>query len=86
MTEIIVIESEAFYRLVDEVVKRINDVKEREEDRWITTKEAMKLLGVCKTTLYNLRRKGKINATRIGGRRLKYDKRSLLNYMEDNVE
>ena len=50
--EVICLESEAFYSLVEEVVKRVKDNENIEKDKWIQNEEVMELLGVkSKTTL-----------------------------------
>ena len=58
--EVICLETEAFYSLVEEIVKRIKDNENIEKDKWIQTEEVMELLGIkSKTTLkymkYNFR-------------------------------
>ena len=44
--EVICLETEAFYSLVEEVVKRVKEKENIEKDKWIQTEEVMELLGI----------------------------------------
>ncbi len=44
--EVICLETEAFYSLAEEVVKRMKDEENIEKDKWIQTEEVMHLLGI----------------------------------------
>jgi len=58
--EIICLEDEAFYALVEQVVQRIKDTHGIKEDKWISPEEAMHKLRISsKTTLQKLRDEGK---------------------------
>jgi len=57
---IICLESQAFYALVEEVVSRIKSTN-KDNPKWIDDEDVMELLKIkSKTTLQNLRDEGKI--------------------------
>ena len=57
--EVICLEDEAFYTLVEMVVKRIKAKEEIKEDKWVSGDEAMERLRIkSKTTLQKLRDEG----------------------------
>lgn len=58
--QVICLEEEAFYALLEQVVERLRD-KHSEKDKWISDEEAMQLLRIkSKTTLQQYRDQGKI--------------------------
>ena len=59
--EVICLEDEAFYALLEQVVQRIKEKEGIKEDKWISPEEAMQKLRITsKTTLQKLRDEGKI--------------------------
>ena len=85
--EVICIETEAFYSLIDETVKRIKEKNNIKEDKWILTDEAMRLLGIkSKTTLQKLRDEGKIRYSQPDRKVILYDRESLNNYLEKHAK
>jgi frataxin-like iron-binding protein CyaY len=60
--QVICLEEEAFYALVEEVVQRIMEKNDKQaNDKWISDRQAMTLLGIkSKTTLQKLRDSGQI--------------------------
>jgi hypothetical protein len=81
--EVIVIETEAFYQLLAEVVRRL---KPDEKDKWIAETEAMQLLGIkSKTTLWKLRSEGRIRYSQPSKKVILYDRASIDEYLEDNA-
>lgn len=81
--EVICLEDEAFYALVESVVKRIKDQQGIKEDRWISTEEAMiKLRIKSKTTLQKLRDEGHIRFTQPEKKIILYDTNSINDYLE----
>ena len=59
--EVICLETEAFYTILQEVIKFTKAENKDQPDKWIITEDAMKLLGVkSKTTLQKLRNEGTI--------------------------
>jgi len=82
--DVIVIETEAFYQLIEEVVERVS---KPEKDRWIFEEEALAMLGVkSKTTLWELRTEGKIRFSQPRKKILLYDRESILKYIEANAK
>ncbi|WP_108866884.1 helix-turn-helix domain-containing protein [Aquimarina aquimarini] len=90
--ELIIFEKESYYRLMEETMSLMYKVvrealKEEQknmtrEDDFISTIEAMKLLGVkSRNRLYELRNE-KIIEYYQHGRRVLYSKKSLLEYLE----
>ena len=64
--EVICIQDEAFYALIELVIERIKEKHGLKEDRWISGEEAMQKLRInSKTTLQKLRdeRKNSVFAT-----------------------
>lgn len=62
--EVICLEDEAFYSLIEEVVQRIKDKNKIQKDKWISAEEAMKKLRIkSKTTLQQMRDEGRIRFT-----------------------
>lgn len=85
---VICLEDEAFYTLIDEVVERLKDKeKERNGDKWIGGDEAMQMLRITsKTTLSNLRNEGKIRFSQPQRKIILYDRDSINNYLEHNAK
>lgn len=86
--EVITIESQAFKQIqnqIDKIQKDLQDIKDgKVNDEYLNTEQALKFLKVqSKKTLYNLRQRGKITFTSVGGKIL-YPKSDLVKYLEDN--
>ena len=78
---IICLESEAFYALIDEVVNRLKD-KNGVEEKWIDDEEAMRLLHISsKTTLQKYRDEGSIRITQPSKKLILYDRESILDFL-----
>jgi predicted NUDIX family NTP pyrophosphohydrolase len=62
--DIICMESQAFYALVEEVVGHMKDQQSFQHDKWISDEEAMKMLRISsRTTLQKLRNEGAIRVS-----------------------
>ncbi len=82
--DVIVIETEAFYRLVEEVIDR---VQPRQKEKWILEEEALAMLGIrSKTTLWEMRTGGKIRYSQPSKKIILYDRESVENYIEKNAK
>ena len=82
---IICLESEAFYELVEKVVDRL-EAKRPQHDKWINDIEAMQLLRISsKTTLQKLRDENVIIFTQPKKKLILYDRESILAYLEKHV-
>ena len=71
--EVICLEEEAFYKLIEVVVARILAKYKVQEDRWISSSEVMKILRIkSKTTLQRLRDESKIRFSQPDGKIILY--------------
>ena len=84
-SQFIVIESEAFYALLDELIDRYVSEKQKEAPRWLTPDQAKEYLNVADSTLYQLRVKDKINYTQPSRKIILYDRISIDEYLEANA-
>ena len=85
--EVICLESEAFYELVEQVIARVNDENNVKEDKWMITDEAMRLLGIkSKSTLQKLRDAGKIRFSQPEKKIILYDRDSIMEYLERHAK
>lgn len=83
--EVICLEDEAFYALVESVVKRIKEQQGIKYDRWVSTEEAMEMMRIkSKTTLQKLRDEGKIKFSQPEKKIILYDTQSIQDYLEKN--
>ncbi len=84
---IICLESEAFYVLVEEVVARVSKQQVGQEDKWIRDEEVMRMLGISsKSTLQKLRDEGKIRYSQPSRKLILYDRESVLEYIEAHAK
>ena len=86
--EVICLEEEAFYSLIDEVVERIKEQNPTvKPDKWISGSEAMQMLRITsKTTLSFLRNNGKIRYSQPQKKIILYDRQSIDDYLEKNAK
>jgi len=83
---IICLETEAFYALVEQVLDKL-EAKRTEPQKWIDDDETMSLLNIrSKTTLQKLRDEGKIRYSQLGKKMILYDRDSILEYIESNAK
>jgi len=81
--EVICLEDEAFYALVEAVVARIKAKEGIKEDKWLSTEEAMAKLRIkSKTTLQKLRDEAKIRFSQPEKKIILYDSDSIRDYLE----
>ena len=84
--QIICIESEAFFKLLELAVTRLKPTETKPPDKWITGAEAMRLLRIkSKTTLQKLRDEGRIRFSQPDKKNILYDTESIDAYLEDFV-
>lgn len=82
---VICLEEEAFYALIEKVVERVKEKNSVKEDKWLTAEQAMDKLHIkSKTTLQELRDKGKIRYTQPQPRKILYDSDSINEYLENH--
>ncbi len=83
--EVICLEDQAFYTLIEQVVERLQIKNEVEQDEWVPPSEAMRILNIkSKTTLQALRDTGKIRFSQPQKRVILYDRGSLIEYLEQH--
>ena len=84
---VICLQEEAFYKLVDEVVEHIKEKHGVTEHQWIRGEEAMELLGIkSRTTLQKLRDDGWIRFSQPNKKIIMYDRASILEYLENHAK
>jgi hypothetical protein len=84
---VICLEDEAFYSLVDKVIDRLKEKLAIKEEKWILPDEAMKKLGInSKTTLQKYRDEGRIRFTQPDKKIILYDNDSIKEYLEKNAK
>jgi hypothetical protein len=80
--EVICLQDEAFYMLINEVVERIKEKNNSKEDKWISGTEAMQKLRIkSKTTLQKLRDEGRIRFSQPDKKIILYDVDSIQEYL-----
>lgn len=80
--EVICLQDEAFYQLIEEVVGRIKEKQNITLDKWVSPERAMEILNVkSKTTLQKLRDEGEITFTQPQKKIILYDYDSLMKYL-----
>ncbi|WP_406825451.1 DNA-binding protein [Pedobacter sp. KACC 23697] len=83
--EVICIEEEAFYVLLEKAVERLSKNNPPKKDKWISGEDAMKILHITSTTtLQTLRDTGKIRYSQPMKKVILYDVDSIYAYLEDN--
>lgn len=84
--EVICLEEEAFYALLEMVIARIKEKENIKEDKWISAEEAMAKLRIrSKTTLQKLRDEGKIRFSQPEKKIILYDSESIKLYLEKHT-
>lgn len=84
---IICLESEAFYALVNDVVEKLKEKQGIKHDKWISAEEAMQLLRITsKSTLQKYRDTGEIRYTQLGKKHVLYDYDSILEFLDKKAK
>ncbi len=85
--EVICLQDEAFYELVEQVVARLKEKHNLKEDKWVSDEDAMQRLRIkSKTTLQKLRDEGKIRFSQPTKKNILYDTDSINEYIEKNTK
>ncbi|MCW3121929.1 MAG: hypothetical protein JWQ38_1421 [Flavipsychrobacter sp.] len=85
--EVICLEDNAFYSLVEQVFERLKDKEKTKEDKWISGEEAMLKLRInSKTTLQKLRNEGKVRFSQPEKKHIVYDLASIYEYLEKHAK
>lgn len=84
--EVICLEEAAFYALIEQVVKRLQDQRGATPDKWVDDEEAMRLLNIkSRTTLQKLRDEGKIRFSQPQKKIILYDRESIDAYLQKHA-
>lgn len=84
--EVICLEEEAFFELIDRVVERLSGVSQ-EAPKWVNQNEAMRLLNIkSPTTLQEYRNNGEIRFTQPRKRVILYDRDSINEFLEKHAK
>lgn len=84
--EVICLEEEAFFELIDRVVERLSGVSQ-EAPKWVNQDEAMRLLNIkSPTTLQEYRNNGEIRFTQPRKRVILYDRGSINEFLEKHAK
>ncbi len=84
--EVVCLESEAFYKLLDSVIQMFKPDKDKPGDKWISGPEAMRMMRIkSKATLQKMRDEGRIRFTQPEKKIILYDADSIRDYLEDFV-
>ncbi|MBK6484089.1 MAG: DNA-binding protein [Chitinophagaceae bacterium] len=85
--EVICLENEAFYALIEEVVQRLKEKNNIQEDKWISGEEAMQKMRIkSKSTLQRLRDEGRVRFTQPDKKNILYDTDSINEYLEKHAK
>jgi hypothetical protein len=85
--QVICLEDEAFYQLIDNVVERIQENLSIKEDKWLSPEQAMSRLKITsKTTLQKYRDQGRIRYSQPDKRTILYDSDSLNEFLEKHAK
>ncbi|MBG9375419.1 helix-turn-helix domain-containing protein [Panacibacter sp. DH6] len=85
--QVICLQDEAFYALIDQVVARIREKQDIPLRKWVTGEEAMNLLGIAsKTTLQKFRDEGKIRFSQPEKKIILYDIDSIQEFLEKHTK
>jgi len=80
--EVICLETDAFYDLVDKVVDKMM-VERKEQAEWLSVEEAMNLLKITsKTTLQKLKNEGYVKFTQPMKKLTLFSRKSIMAYLE----
>lgn len=85
--QVICIESEAYYTLIQEVYTRLKATTDKPQSKWLTPSQALQLLNLkSKTSLLNLRQNGKIRYSQPQTKIILYDRDSIEEYLNAHAQ
>lgn len=85
--QVICLEEQAFYTLLEEVVARLKAAQPKEQARWVNQDTAMQMLNIkSRTTLQKMRDEGKIRFSQPEKRIILYDRDSINSYLEQHAK
>lgn len=84
--EVICLQDDALYALIEKVIDRLKETKGELHDKWISDEDAMQMLNIkSKTTLQKLRDEGRIRFSQPQKKIILYDRHSIDEYLENNA-
>ena len=84
--EVICLQDQAFYALLEEVIAHIKAKENIKEDKWISAEETMRKLRISsKTTLAKIRDEGRIRFSNPARKLILYDVDSINEYLEKHT-
>jgi hypothetical protein len=85
--QVICLEDQAFFTLIEEVVSRLQQGRDQKADKWINDEQAMQLMNIkSKTTMQKLRDEGKIRFSQPQKKNILYDRNSILAYLDEHAK
>ena len=85
--QVICLEDEAFYTLIEEVIARLKEKHNLKEDKWHSADQAMEKLKIkSKTTLQKLRDSGRIRYSQPEKKLILYNADSINEYLEKHAK
>lgn len=85
--QVICLQEDAFYELIEKVIETIKLKQDKYEDKWISAEEAMNRLRIkSKTTLQKLRDEGSIRFTQPEKKLILYDTESINEYLKKHFK
>ena len=85
--QVICLQEDAFYELLDQVVERIKDKHSIKEDKWVSGEEAMRKLRISsRITLKKLSDESTIRYSQPERKIILYDPDSINEYLEKHVK
>lgn len=86
LMNVICLQDEAFYSMIEEVVARLKEKHDIKLEKWISDMEAMALLKITsKTTLQKFRDEGKIRFSQPQKKIILYDRDSINEFLEKHA-
>lgn len=86
MIDVVCLETEAYYKLIEETMKYVQSLTPEKEEDWVDTEKAMAILKVGSTTLQRYRDLNLIRVSRLSKKHLMYYRPSLIAFLENNVK
>jgi len=84
--EVICFQDEAWYKLVETVVQRMQEANKVKSKKWLSGEEVMDMLHIkSKTTLQDLRDSGKIRFSQPEKKMILYEADSIEEYLNQNL-
>jgi hypothetical protein len=83
--EFIIIDSEAYYKLLQETIEYVKHHTKPQESYWMTPEQVKALLNIGTSTLQKLRNNGQIVYTQISKKTIHYERKSVMEYLQKHI-